>query len=103
MHAKELLDQLNNTDEHSKLEAKRGSQIGDSILETICAFSNEPGLGGGYLLLGVREITDTLFEVMSISCKPNLLLNVQQHSTYLFDLKLNSIHYLSKTADLKQM
>ena len=62
MHAKELLDQLNNTDEHSKLEAKRGSQIGDSILETICAFSNEPGLGGGYLLLGVREITDTLFE-----------------------------------------
>ncbi|MCR9234583.1 MAG: putative DNA binding domain-containing protein [bacterium] len=62
MHAKELLDQLNNTDEHSRLEAKLGSQIGDSILETICAFSNEPGLGGGYLLLGVREITDTLFE-----------------------------------------
>ena len=62
MHAKELLDQLNNTDEHSRLEAKTGSKIGDSILETICAFSNEPGLGGGYLLLGVKEITDTLFE-----------------------------------------
>ena len=29
--------------------------IGVSIMQTICAFANEPGLGGGYLLLGIAE------------------------------------------------
>ncbi len=42
-------------DEHSRIEAKRASEIGDSIMQTICAFANEPGLGGGYLLLGISE------------------------------------------------
>lgn len=50
--ANELLNLLNTTDEHSKLEAKRSSEVGKSVFETICAFSNEPELGGGYLLLG---------------------------------------------------
>lgn len=50
--AKELLNLLNATDEHSRLEAKRASEVGKSIFETICSFSNEPELGGGYLLLG---------------------------------------------------
>ena len=48
----ELLKLLNTTDEHSRLEAKRASEVGKSIFETICSFSNEPELGGGYLLLG---------------------------------------------------
>lgn len=52
---KELIAQLNSTDECSKIEAKRASDIGKSILETVCAFSNEPNLGGGYLLLGVEK------------------------------------------------
>ncbi|MCO7722409.1 putative DNA binding domain-containing protein [Myroides odoratimimus] len=52
---KELMRQLNDTDECSSIEAKRGSDIGKSILETICAYSNEPHLGGGYLLLGVEK------------------------------------------------
>jgi ATP-dependent DNA helicase RecG len=52
---KELLAQLRNLDEHQRIEAKRGSEIGASIMQTICAFANEPGLGGGYLLLGVAE------------------------------------------------
>ena len=30
-------------------------------METVCAFSNEPNLGGGYLLLGVEEQEQTLF------------------------------------------
>ena len=50
--AVELLKLLNTTDEHSRLEAKRASEIGKSIFDTICSFSNEPELGGGYLLLG---------------------------------------------------
>lgn len=50
--ASELFKELNSTDESVRIEAKRASDVGKSILETICAFANEPDLGGGYLLLG---------------------------------------------------
>lgn len=50
---------LNTLDENERLEAKRASDIGHSVLETVCAFANEPGLQGGTLLLGVvRDETD---------------------------------------------
>lgn len=52
---KDLIERLNLSDECSDLEAKKASEIGKSLLETVCAFSNEPGLGGGYLLLGVEK------------------------------------------------
>ena len=51
----ELLEQLRQLDECPRIEAKRGSEIGPSVMQTVCAFANEPGLGGGYLLLGVDE------------------------------------------------
>lgn len=53
MTAVELLESLNLLDEHERIEAKRASDIGKSLLETVCAFANEPCLGGGWLLLGV--------------------------------------------------
>ena len=49
----DYLNILNTLDENERLEAKRGSEIGPSVLETICAFANEPGLQGGTLLLGI--------------------------------------------------
>ena len=55
MTAIELLESLNLLDETEHIEAKRASELGKSILETICAFANEPGLGGGWLLLGVAR------------------------------------------------
>lgn len=56
MNAAELLDSLNLIDENERIEAKRGSEAGKSLLETVCAFANEPGLGGGWIVLGlVRE------------------------------------------------
>lgn len=51
--ALELLNELNASDESSRIEAKRSREVGKSLMETVTAFSNEPGLGGGYLLLGV--------------------------------------------------
>lgn len=55
----DYLTLLNTLDENERLEAKRGSEIGPSVLETICAFANEPGLQGGTLLLGiVRDESD---------------------------------------------
>lgn len=56
MTAVELLESLNLLDENERIEAKRASEAGKSVLESICAFANEPGLGGGWIALGlVRE------------------------------------------------
>ena len=49
----DLLQQLFTLDETARIEAKTGSAVGRSLMETVCAYANEPGLGGGYLLLGV--------------------------------------------------
>ena len=61
MKAQEVIRLLNTSDERSDLEAKKGSSIDRSVLETVCAFSNEPGLGGGVIILGIKETDDTLF------------------------------------------
>ena len=50
--ARNLFEELNSGDENVNIEAKRSSEVGKSILETVCAFANEPDIGGGYLLLG---------------------------------------------------
>lgn len=59
--AKELIELLNQLGESRNIEAKRGSETGRSIHETISAFSNEPGLGGGYIVLGVEKDKTSLF------------------------------------------
>lgn len=50
-----LWDELIQMDEHQQLEAKPGTCITDSVIETICSYSNTSGLNGGYILLGVVE------------------------------------------------
>jgi ATP-dependent DNA helicase RecG len=56
MNARDLLESLNTLDESERVEAKRCREVGTSLLETVCAFANEPGLDGGWILLGaVRE------------------------------------------------
>ncbi|MHA3905051.1 ATP-binding protein [Castellaniella sp. WN] len=55
MDAQSLFDQLQLLDESERVEAKTATKIGTSVLETVCAFANEPGLGGGWLLLGVEQ------------------------------------------------
>lgn len=60
--ATELIEELNAVDESATIEAKAGSEIGKSIMETVCAFANEPGLGGGYLVLGVERKREQLFD-----------------------------------------
>ncbi len=61
MTAIELLEGLNLLDEHERIEAKRASEVGKSVLETVFAFSNEPGLSGGWIVLGVVREEMTLF------------------------------------------
>lgn len=66
MTAQELLERLNLLDESERIEAKSASEIGKSLLETVCAFANEPGLGGGWLLLGVAREDLALFPVYEV-------------------------------------
>lgn len=61
MGATELLEQLNTLDEHERVEAKRATDVGKSLLETVCAFANEPGLDGGWIVLGVVREEMALF------------------------------------------
>ncbi len=59
--AEDLLQELTALDESHRIEAKQARQIDRSMMETVCAFANEPGLGGGYLLLGVSRDPQDLF------------------------------------------
>ena len=60
MSAADLLRDLNRLDEHPRIEAKTGSALGKAAMRTVCAFANEPHLGGGHILFGVQS-TDDLF------------------------------------------
>jgi ATP-dependent DNA helicase RecG len=52
----ELLSMLQNGDESERVEAKKSTdKVGESALETVSAFCNEPGLNGGYLVLGLKK------------------------------------------------
>jgi len=75
----DLLRELNELDEHPTLEAKTcaSGELGDSFFETVCAFSNEPDLGGGRLVLGVSKSLEDFFggyEVVGVQ-NPDKLLN----------------------------
>ena len=71
MNAQELLQRLNLLDENERIEAKRAQESGKSILQTICAFANEPGLDGGWLLLGVTREEMALFPGYEVEGVPN--------------------------------
>lgn len=70
MTAQELLESLNLLDENERIEAKRAQEAGKSLLETICAFANEPHLGGGWLLLGVAPDEQALFPGYAVEGVP---------------------------------
>lgn len=52
MNIKELIKELDDLDESRRIEAKTASEVGKALMETVTAFANEPGMGGGYLVLG---------------------------------------------------
>lgn len=58
---------LNDTDECQFIEAKRASDKSRSVMETVCAFANEPNAGGGYLLLGVAQSETPDFKRYEVS------------------------------------
>ena len=59
MELQELLRRVELTDEVDRIEVKTGEALGKSARETISAFANEPGMGGGHLVFGVRRARQT--------------------------------------------
>jgi ATP-dependent DNA helicase RecG len=57
----ELWRRLVELAESVEIEVKTGEHVGVSALETVSAFSNEPGFGGGYVIFGVRQKSDSPF------------------------------------------
>ena len=52
----DLINTLQSSGENERIEAKQATHaVGKSLLQTISAFSNEPGMGGGYLILGLTK------------------------------------------------
>jgi ATP-dependent DNA helicase RecG len=84
---KELINELNATDETVTIEAKRGSAIDRSVLETVCAYSNEPNIEGGYILLGIERVENSLFpmyEVTGVSDPDKLQLDLSTQCASMF-------------------
>ena len=84
-----ILEQLNTLDEHSTLEAKSG--LGKSVLDTICAFANEPGLGGGTIVLGVRcneRLTTPAYEVIGVEAPDKVSADLASQCASVFNVLL---------------
>lgn len=91
MTAAELLESLNLLDEHERIEAKRASEPGKSLLETVCAFANEPALGGGWMVLGVVREEMALFpayEVEGIAQPDKLAADIASQCRDIFNIPL---------------
>jgi len=86
--ATELLDYLNQSDECNFIEAKKASKIDRTLMESICAFANEPGIEGGHLLLGVVKEENTLFpfyEVVGVENSDKLQLDLSTQCASIFN------------------
>ncbi|HCE5838036.1 TPA: hypothetical protein RG917_001294 [Pseudomonas aeruginosa] len=68
MHsAADLFEELSSVDEPTGIESNRASELGKSLMQTVVAFSNEPELDGGYLLLGANGfVNDRGYTVLPV-------------------------------------
>jgi ATP-dependent DNA helicase RecG len=91
----ELFSILQSSDETDRIEAKTASHgIGKSFLETVCALSNEPDLGGGYIVLGVmkkEEGRDAKYIITGISDVDKLQNEVTSQCRQCFNVPIRPI------------
>ena len=103
---KELIERLNLTDECNNIEAKKATNIHRSVLETVCAFSNEPGLGGGHILLGVERHEVSLlpsYFVCGVVDTDKLQLDLSSQCASMFNLPLRPSIAIDRIGDKNVM
>ena len=89
--AQELYKLLFESDECVWIEAKGESDSAQSLMESVCSFSNEPGLGGGYILLGVGEDTkalDNRFWIEGVENPDKAQLDISTRCASMFNLSV---------------
>ena len=89
----EIMKELNVMDEHPSLEAKacRSGELGHSFFETVCAFSNEPGQGGGRIVLGIQRDESDFFggyDVVGVESPDKLQLDIASGCAERFNIPL---------------
>lgn len=92
--AKRYLAELNSIDEHLRIEAKQcTNKLDRSVLETICAFSNEPDLDGGIILVGVSENHDgdEPYSISGISSPDKLQKDLATQCATLFNIAIRPL------------
>ncbi|MBS7787022.1 putative DNA binding domain-containing protein [Flavobacterium sp. CYK-55] len=97
--AQELFNQLNSLDETPWIEAKLSSEAGKSLMETINAYSNEPGLQEGYILIGVSAVQDSLFPqyiVVGVENPDKIQQEIATQSAIMFNLPVRPIISVEK-------
>jgi ATP-dependent DNA helicase RecG len=94
MSFNEIFNLLQHGDEVERIEVKQASEaVGKSLQETICAFSNEPGLGGGYLLLGLvkNEHDSPRYEISGVKDPDKLQCEIVSLCRQNFSIKIRPI------------
>jgi len=87
----ELWEILITEDEGVEIEAKKGSEVSKSCRETISAFSNEPSLGGGYLILGIKSPNESEtknYEIEGIADPDKIQLDLATQCSSVFNITI---------------
>ncbi len=88
----DILKELNQLDETPRLEAKScRNAVGKSFYETVCAFANEPSLGGGMIILGVSRAVEDMFaayEVTGVDDPDKILTDIASGCASLFNCRI---------------
>jgi len=97
--AEDLFELLNEQDECPWIEAKGGSESSHSVMETVCSFSNEPGLGGGYILIGVAVDVSVLFpqyKIVGVNDPDKLQRDFATQCAGMFNIPVRPEFYVEK-------
>lgn len=97
--ALELFTQLNSLDETPWIEAKLSNESGKSLMETVNAYSNEPGLQEGYILIGVTAVRDSLFpeyKVVGVDNPDKIQQEIATQSATMFNIPVRPIISVEK-------
>ena len=88
--AEELFEILNDTDECPWIEAKGIGDTSTSIMETVCSYSNEPDLGGGYILMSISaddsDTAATHYKIDPISDPDKLQSDIATQCASMFNM-----------------
>ncbi len=89
----EVFQALQDLDETDWIEAKKYSTVlGASFLKTVSAFSNERGLGGGYILCGViRNESDGKYVISGVEDVDDLKLQIADQCKHRFNVEIHPI------------